>query len=131
MKRNRAQQPPPSPYRALAHYNSPHDQLPDSVSLIRSFNVETNPTRPKRPSPLTASTIQDMPLDLVDRIRSFPLFVSAPDDFLAAIGKHLSPKSTRPTTTFSPKATTREPCIGWCAVQSPSPLGMVRRFTPS
>ena len=45
-----------------------------------------------RPSPLTASTIPDMPLDLVDRIRSFPLFMSAPDDFLAAIGAHLRPQ---------------------------------------
>ena len=61
-------------------------------SLIRSFNVETNPTRPMRPSPLTASTIPDMPLDLVDRIRSFPLFMSAPDDFLVAIGAHLRPQ---------------------------------------
>ncbi len=67
--------------------------MTDSVSsLIRSFNVETNPTRPVRPSPLTASAISDMPLDLVDRIRSFPLFMSAPDDFLAAIGKHLRPQ---------------------------------------
>jgi F-box/leucine-rich repeat protein 7 len=33
-----------------------------------------------------------MPLDLVDRIRSFPLFLSAPDTFLAAIGKHLRPQ---------------------------------------
>jgi F-box/leucine-rich repeat protein 7 len=33
-----------------------------------------------------------MPLDLVDRIRSFPLFMSAPDDFLAAIGAHLRPQ---------------------------------------
>lgn len=33
-----------------------------------------------------------MPLDLVDRIRSFPLFKSAPDEFLAAIGKHLRPQ---------------------------------------
>ena len=67
--------------------------VPDSASsLIRSFNVETNPTRPMRPSPLTASTIPDMPLDLVDRIRSFPLFISAPDDFLAAIGAHLRPQ---------------------------------------
>lgn len=33
-----------------------------------------------------------MPLDLVDRIRSFPLFLSAPDSFLAAIGKHLRPQ---------------------------------------
>jgi F-box/leucine-rich repeat protein 7 len=66
--------------------------IPDSLSLIRSYNIETNPTRPVRPSPLTASTIPDMPLDLVDRIRSFPLFLSAPDSFLAAIGKHLRPQ---------------------------------------
>jgi len=37
-----------------------------------------------------------MPLDLVDRIRSFPLFVSAPDSFLAAIGKHLRPQVHSP-----------------------------------
>ncbi|KAB8304839.1 hypothetical protein EYC80_004177 [Monilinia laxa] len=70
--------------------------IPDSLSLIRSFNIETNPARPVRPSPLTASTIPDMPLDLVDRIRSFPLFLSAPDSFLAAIGKHLRPQVHSP-----------------------------------
>lgn len=70
--------------------------IPDSMSLIRSFNIETNPARPVRPSPLTASTIRDMPLDLVDRIRSFPLFVSAPDSFLAAIGMHLRPQVHAP-----------------------------------
>ncbi|KAL3425394.1 F-box/LRR-repeat protein 7 [Phlyctema vagabunda] len=70
--------------------------IPDSLSLIRSFNIETNPTRPVRPSPLTASTIPDMPLDLLDRIRSFPLFLSAPDSFLAAIGKHLRPQVHAP-----------------------------------
>ncbi|CAG8959315.1 hypothetical protein HYFRA_00013085 [Hymenoscyphus fraxineus] len=73
-------------------YRSNGAPIPDSLSLIRSFNVETNPARPVRPSPLTASTIPDMPLDLVDRIRSFPLFLSAPDTFLAAIGKHLRPQ---------------------------------------
>ncbi|KAI0183139.1 hypothetical protein EV127DRAFT_32602 [Xylaria flabelliformis] len=82
---------PPSPYRALAHHPA-NGQLPDSVSLIRSFNVETNPARPIRPSPLTASTFPDMPLDLVDRMRSFPLFMSASDDFLIAIGKYLRPQ---------------------------------------
>ncbi|OBT73060.1 hypothetical protein VF21_07592 [Pseudogymnoascus sp. 05NY08] len=66
--------------------------IPDSLSLIRSFNVDTNPARPVRPSPLGVSMIPDMPLDLVDRIRSFPLFLSAPDSFLAAIGKHLRPQ---------------------------------------
>ncbi|KAK4096979.1 hypothetical protein N658DRAFT_489553 [Parathielavia hyrcaniae] len=87
------------PYRALAHHHAQHgasqtgQQSRDSVSsVLRTFNVETNPTRPVRPSPLTASTIRDMPLDLVDRIRSFPLFMSAPDDFLAAIGAHLRPQ---------------------------------------
>ncbi|GAW11537.1 hypothetical protein ANO14919_008840 [Xylariales sp. No.14919] len=82
---------PPSPYRALAHHPA-NGQVPDSVSLIRSFNVETNPARPIRPSPLTASTFPDMPLDLVDRMRSFPLFMSASDDFLIAIGKYLRPQ---------------------------------------
>ncbi|KXX80658.1 Potassium/sodium hyperpolarization-activated cyclic nucleotide-gated channel 2 [Madurella mycetomatis] len=100
MRRNRTPPPPASPYRALAHHHAQHaaasqagQQPRDSVSsVLRSFNVETNPTRPMRPSPLTASTIPDMPLDLVDRIRSFPLFMSAPDDFLAAIGAHLRPQ---------------------------------------
>ncbi|KAI0020820.1 hypothetical protein F4780DRAFT_770581 [Xylariomycetidae sp. FL0641] len=79
-----------SPYRALAQ--RPANGLPDSATLIRSFNVETNPTRPIRPSPLTASTIPDMPLDMLDRMRSFPLFMSAPEEFLVAIGKHLRPQ---------------------------------------
>ncbi|KAK2021328.1 cyclic nucleotide-binding domain-containing protein [Colletotrichum zoysiae] len=90
MRRNRSPTSP-SPYRALAH-GAGVGGVPDSISLLRSFNVDTNPTRPMRPSPLTASTIRDMPLDLVDRIRSFPLFVSAPDEFLAAIGNHLRPQ---------------------------------------
>jgi F-box/leucine-rich repeat protein 7 len=81
-----------SPFRA----NGAAAPIPDSLTLIRSFNIATNPTRPVRPSPLTASTIPDMPLDLVDRIRSFPLFISAPDSFLAAIGKHLRPQVHSP-----------------------------------
>ncbi|KAI1259205.1 hypothetical protein F5Y18DRAFT_420880 [Xylariaceae sp. FL1019] len=91
MRRARPSHPSPSPYRALAHHPA-NVQIPDSASLIRSFNVETNPTRPIRPSPLTASTIPDMPLDLMDRMRSFPLFMSAPEEFLIAIGKHLRPQ---------------------------------------
>ncbi|KAK3987639.1 hypothetical protein QBC44DRAFT_399784 [Cladorrhinum sp. PSN332] len=97
MRRSRTPPPAASPYRALAHHHAHHgaasqggQQGRESISsVIRSFNVETNPTRPMRPSPLTASTIPDMPLELLDRIRSFPLFMSAPDDFLAAIGAHL------------------------------------------
>lgn len=97
MRRNRTPPPPTSPFRALAHHTAggqagqQHGHASVS-SLIRSFNVEENPTRPMRPSPLTASTIRDMPLDLVDRIRSFPLFMSAPEDFLVAIGAHLRPQ---------------------------------------
>ncbi|OAA47896.1 cyclic nucleotide-binding domain-containing protein [Metarhizium rileyi] len=87
-----------SPYRALAHHqqaNSPSTST-DASSVIRSFDVDSNPARPVRPSPLTASTIRDMPLDLVERIRSFPLFVSAPGEFLVAIGNHLKPQINGP-----------------------------------
>ena len=66
--------------------------IPDPLSLIRAYDSDMNPTRPVRPSPLTASTIQGLPLDLFDRLRSFPLFLSAPDSFLAAIGSHLRPQ---------------------------------------
>jgi F-box/leucine-rich repeat protein 7 len=70
--------------------------IPDPISLIRSFDSETIHTRPVRPSPLSASTIQGLPLDLIDRLRSFPLFQSAPDSFLAAIGSQLRPQLHNP-----------------------------------
>lgn len=63
-----------------------------TVSLIRQFES----SRPARPSPLTASTIRDIPLDLLERIRAFPLFSSAPDSFLAAIGSYLRPQLFSP-----------------------------------
>ena len=66
--------------------------IPENVTLIRTFNSDTNPSRPVRPSPLTRSAIPDMPLDMLDKIRSFPLFQSAPDTFLAAIGAHIRPQ---------------------------------------
>lgn len=93
MRRNRSPSSS-SPFRALAHHQlaNASSNTADPVSLIRSFNVETNPSRPIRPSPLTASTIRDMPLDLVDRVRTFPLFQSAPEDFLIAIGSHMKPQ---------------------------------------
>jgi F-box and leucine-rich repeat protein 7 len=70
--------------------------LPDPMTLIRAYDSENNPTRPMRPSPLTASTIQGIPLDLLDRLRSFPLFLSAPDSFLTAIGNQLRPQVYQP-----------------------------------
>lgn len=65
--------------------------IPDPFAMIRAYESDSNPTKPIRPSPLTASTIQGLPLDLLDRLRSFPLFMSAPEAFLAAIGTHLRP----------------------------------------
>ena len=70
--------------------------LSDAATLLRTFETETNPSRPMRPSPLAASQIQDMPLDLIDRIRSFPLFQSTPESFLAEIGLHLRPHMHKP-----------------------------------
>ncbi|KAL9115866.1 MAG: hypothetical protein Q9227_000234 [Pyrenula ochraceoflavens] len=37
-----------------------------------------------------------MPLDLVERIRSFPLFQTTPDSFLAEVGSHLRPQMNAP-----------------------------------
>ncbi|KAI5307579.1 hypothetical protein KEM55_007930, partial [Ascosphaera atra] len=68
----------------------------DPMSLVRTFDSETNPSKPVRSSPLAASQIQGMPLDLIDRIRKFPLFRSTPDSFLAEIGLHLRPQVSSP-----------------------------------
>ncbi|KAE8146438.1 hypothetical protein BDV25DRAFT_162444 [Aspergillus avenaceus] len=64
----------------------------DTVSLIHSFDSVMNPNRPVRPSPLAFSHIQALPLDLVDRLRSFPLFQSTPESFLISVGQHLRPQ---------------------------------------
>ncbi|KAJ9664148.1 hypothetical protein H2198_000366 [Neophaeococcomyces mojaviensis] len=66
------------------------------VSLVRNFDSKINPTRPARQSPLATSQIQGMPLDLIDRIRSFPLFKAAPDTFLYEIGLVLKPQMHSP-----------------------------------
>src|SRR5271156_2546063 len=66
--------------------------LSAEVVLVRNFDSQANPSRPVRQSPLATSQIQGMPLDLIDRIRSFPLFQSTPDSFLAEIGLLLRPQ---------------------------------------
>lgn len=66
--------------------------IPETVSLIHSFDSVTNPNRPVRPSPLASSHIKALPLDLVDRLRTFPLFQSTPESFLIDIGQHLRPQ---------------------------------------
>ncbi|KIX07888.1 uncharacterized protein Z518_02542 [Rhinocladiella mackenziei CBS 650.93] len=79
--------------RALSPYHGRTASPPSAeVSLVRSFDSKVNPSRPVRQSPLATSQIQGMPLDLIDRIRSFPLFQSTPDSFLADIGLLLKPQ---------------------------------------
>lgn len=89
MRRHRASSP-----RAQARQNGTAPL--DPFATVRAYESDTNPTRPLRPSPLTASTIHGLPLDLLDRLRSFPLFQQAPDSFLAAIGRHLRPQLHQP-----------------------------------
>ncbi|PWY91116.1 cyclic nucleotide-binding domain protein [Aspergillus heteromorphus CBS 117.55] len=66
--------------------------ISDTASLLHSFDSITNPNRPVRPSPLTSSNIRALPLDLVDRLRSFPLFQATPESFLIDVGQHLRPQ---------------------------------------
>lgn len=70
--------------------------LSDTVSLIRSFDSVLNPNRPARPSPLASSHIKALPLELIDRLRSFPLFQSTPESFLIEVGQHLRPQLHAP-----------------------------------
>ncbi len=74
--------------------------VPDPFAMVRAYDSDSNPARPIRPSPLASSTIQGLPLDLLDRLRSFPLFKAAPDSFLAAIGLHLKPQLHQPHDTI-------------------------------
>ena len=70
------------------------EQDANAIEMLRSFDSATNPTKPIRPSPLT--TQNGMPLDLLERLRSFPLFQSAPDSFLTEVAKHLRPQTHSP-----------------------------------
>ncbi|KAK9376940.1 uncharacterized protein V1513DRAFT_429760 [Lipomyces chichibuensis] len=51
---------------------------------------------PARPSPLSMHDRNGMPLEIMDRLRSFPLFASAPDGFLMAITRKLRPQFYSP-----------------------------------
>lgn len=68
--------------RRSGHGQSSRHEQEDAILGTRAFE----PSRPAHPSPLAASTIRGIPLDIVDRIRSFSFFSSAPDEFLVAIG---------------------------------------------
>ncbi|EWC43595.1 hypothetical protein DRE_01482 [Drechslerella stenobrocha 248] len=65
------------------------------LSILHTFDQEMNPARPVRPSPLTTHQ-SGMPLDLLERLRSFPLFQTAPEEFLAAIATHIRPQQHAP-----------------------------------
>ncbi|KAJ5609760.1 hypothetical protein N7528_010327 [Penicillium herquei] len=70
--------------------------MSDNLSLIHSFDSVMNPNRPARPSPLASSHIKALPLELVDRLRSFPLFQATPESFLIEVGQHLRPQLHAP-----------------------------------
>ena len=79
--------------RALSPYAGRVASPPSAeVALVRNFDHELNPSRPTRQSPLAASGFSGMPLDLIDRIRSFPLFQSTPDSFLTDLSLVLKPQ---------------------------------------
>ncbi|TGZ80699.1 RNI-like protein [Ascodesmis nigricans] len=74
--------------------SAPLPPPPSPHHLIQTFESTANPSRPIRPSPLT--TQNGIPLDLLDRLRSFPLFQSAPESFLTAVASHLRPQLHSP-----------------------------------
>lgn len=74
--------------------------VPDPFAMVREYEKGTNPAQPIRPSPLAASTIQGLPLDLLNRLRSFPLFQAADEHFLTLIGLHLKPQLHQPHDTI-------------------------------
>ncbi|KAL0635628.1 hypothetical protein Q9L58_005449 [Maublancomyces gigas] len=78
--------PPPSGDGLNGHVNT--------IQIVHHFESQTNPAKPARPSPLT--TQNGMPLDLLERLRSFPLFLSAPEEFLSAVATHLRPQLHSP-----------------------------------
>lgn len=59
----------------------------NTLEIAHHFETQTNPAKPARPSPLT--TQNGMPLDVLGRLRSFPLFLTAPEEFLSAVATHL------------------------------------------
>ncbi|KAF2215549.1 hypothetical protein CERZMDRAFT_93954 [Cercospora zeae-maydis SCOH1-5] len=69
---------------------------PDALSLIQSYDSDLNPSRPVRSSALGVSIDTGLPLELLDRLKAFPLFQSAPESFLLSIGRSLRPNIYQP-----------------------------------
>ena len=81
MRRRAAALPPPPPPTTPPTTAAP---AAATIEMVHSFESSANPARPARPSPLTTGQ-NGMPLDLLDRLRSFPLFLSAPEAFVSAV----------------------------------------------
>ena len=69
----------------------------DPRVLLQSYDSDINPSRPAKSSPLGSSTIAGLPLELLDRLKAFPLFQSAPETFLLSIGRSLRPSVFAPS----------------------------------
>ncbi|PPJ50607.1 hypothetical protein CBER1_05749 [Cercospora berteroae] len=69
---------------------------PDALSLIQSYDSDLNPSRPVKSSALGVSIDTGLPLELLDRLKAFPLFQSAPESFLLSIGRSLRPNIYQP-----------------------------------
>lgn len=85
-------------FRATQNAVRKGSAAPDPLTLIHSYDSDLNPSRPARSSPLGSSTIAGLPLELLDRLKAFPLFQSAPESFLLSIGKSLRPSVHLPST---------------------------------
>lgn len=68
----------------------------DALSLIQSYDSDLNPSRPAKSSSLGVSIDTGLPLELLNRLKAFPLFQSAPESFLLSIGKSLRPSIYQP-----------------------------------
>lgn len=68
----------------------------DPLTLLNSYDASLNPARPAKASPLGSSAVTGLPLELLDRLKAFPLFQSAPESFLLSIGQSLRPSIFQP-----------------------------------
>ncbi|KAK5165793.1 uncharacterized protein LTR77_008716 [Saxophila tyrrhenica] len=81
-----------TPQSSFRRPKSPSDPL----TTLQDYDAELNPSRPAKSSPLGSSTIAGLPLEILDRLKAFPLFRSAPETFLLSIGRSLRPNVYQP-----------------------------------
>ncbi|KAK9240816.1 hypothetical protein V1525DRAFT_139700 [Lipomyces kononenkoae] len=76
--------------------NRSHNPTPASIAVPYAGAPSFTAHAPARPSPLAMHDRTGMPLEIMDRLRSFPLFSSAPDGFLIDIARKLRPQFYSP-----------------------------------